>query len=108
MLIKELLVLLHTHVDLGYTHPQPVVWELHDRYLEEALDLCERTSDWPEPCRMKWTCELTCTFLHWLERAPQARVHRLHALVRNGQISLGATSAHWMLPLPKDLLVESL
>jgi hypothetical protein len=106
--IKELLILHHTHTDLGYTHPQPVIWELHDRYLDEAIDLCEQTSDWPEACRMKWTCEVTCTFLHWLDRAPETQIGRLHALVRHGQISFGAMWAHWMLPLPRDLFIESL
>jgi alpha-mannosidase len=106
--ITELLLLHHTHTDLGYTHPQPVVWELHSRYLDEAFDLCERTADWPEACRMKWTCEVTCTFLHWLERASARQTDRLRALVRNGQIGFGAMWAHWMLPLPWDLFVESL
>jgi alpha-mannosidase len=106
--IRELLLLHHTHTDLGYTHPQPVLWELHNRYLDEALDLCERTADWPEPCRMKWTCEVTCTFLHWLEHASESQVRRLHALVGNGQISFGAMWAHWMLPLPRKLFAASL
>jgi len=108
MNIKELLLLHHTHTDIGYTHPQPVIWELHNRYLDEALDLCEQTAGWPEPCRMKWTCEVTGTFLHWLENAPEAQVRRLHALVRHGQISFGAMQFHWMLPLPRDLFIESL
>jgi hypothetical protein len=107
-MIKELLVLHHTHTDIGYTHPQPVILELHNRYLDEAIDLCEKTADWPEPCRMKWTCEVTGTFLHWLERAPEAQVRRLEALVSNGQISFGAMWCHWMLPLPRELFLESL
>jgi hypothetical protein len=106
--VRELLVLHHTHTDIGYTHPQPVVWELHDRGLDEAIELCEQTADWPEPCRMKWTCEVTGTFLHWLETAADTQVRRLQALVRNGQISFGAMWCHWMLPLPADLLAESL
>jgi alpha-mannosidase len=106
--VKELLVLHHTHIDIGYTHPQPVVWELHKRYLDEAIELCEHTSGWPESCRLKWTCEVTGAFLHWLEAAPPTQVRRLEALVRHGQISFGAMWCHWMLPLPKDLMVESL
>lgn len=108
MQIKELLLLHHTHTDIGYTHPQPVILELHNRYLDEAIELCEQTAGWPEACRMKWTCEVTGTFLHWLDRATEPQVRRLQSLVRNGQISFGAMHWHWMLPLPRELFIESL
>ncbi len=107
-MLRELLVLHHTHTDIGYTHPQPVIWELHDRHLDEALDLCEATADWPEPCRLKWTCEVTCTLLHWLDRAPAAQVRRLQALVRHGQVGFGAMWCNWTGLAPEDLLQESL
>lgn len=105
---KELLILHHSHVDIGYTHPQPVVWKLHDRYLDEAIDLCEQTADYPEDSRMKWTCEVTSTFLHWLERASQSQQRRLEALVSRGQISFGAMWGHWTAMVTEDVLWESL
>jgi hypothetical protein len=107
-MIKELLVLHHSHIDIGYTHPQPVVWELHRRSIDEAIALCEATADWPEPCRMKWTCEVTSVMLHWLKSASPEQLERLRRLVQHGQFSLGAMWAHWTALVPEDLLIESL
>lgn len=107
-MIRELLLLHHSHTDIGYTHPQPVVWKLHDRYLDEAIDLCEQTADFPEDSRMKWTCEVTSRFLHWLDRASPAQQRRLEALVARGQIAFGAMWGHWTAMVPEDVLLESL
>src|ERR671924_236941 len=43
-MIKEILFVHHTHTDIGYTHPQPVVFELHRRFIDEALHIAEDTA----------------------------------------------------------------
>lgn len=108
MIPKELLVLHHTHVDIGYTHPPALTWELHNRALDEAIDLCERTADYPEGSRVKWTCEVTGVALHWLKTASPAQVGRMRRLVANGQMSFGAMFLHWTAAHQEDLLRESL
>ena len=104
---KELLVIHHTHVDIGYTHPQPLVWELHNRYLDEAIEYCERTSSYPEGSRMKWTCEVTSVAQNWLKTASPQQVRRMRKLVANGQIGFGAMLFHWTALHQEDLLRES-
>lgn len=88
--IREILVLHHSHTDIGYTHPPTVVWELHRRFIDEAIELCEATANWPEPSRVRWTCETTAPLLYWLERASSRQIARFRHLVKRGQIGAGA------------------
>lgn len=88
--IREILLLHHTHTDIGFTHPQPVVWELHKQFIDRALDLCEETAGWPEPSRVRWTCEVTATLLRWLDTAPEGQLRRFRQLAVAGQVDAGA------------------
>jgi hypothetical protein len=92
--IAEILLLHHTHTDVGYTHPQPVFWELQRRIIDQAIDLCEQTADAPEPSRVRWTCEVTWPVVHWLERAPAGRIDRFRARGRAGPQAVGALPLH--------------
>ena len=58
-MIKEILLLHHTHTDIGYTSPQPVIFELHKRYIEQAIELAERNASNDSNCQFKWTFEVT-------------------------------------------------
>lgn len=97
-MIRELLFVHHTHTDIGYTHPQPVVFELHRRFLEQALDLADATADWPEASRFRWTCEVTGTTLDWWERASERDRGRFLAAAERGQLEVAAMAWH-MTPL---------
>jgi hypothetical protein len=35
--LREILVLHHTHTDIGYTHPQPVFWDLSRRFIRQRV-----------------------------------------------------------------------
>jgi alpha-mannosidase len=106
--IRDILVLHHTHTDIGYTHPQPVFWELSRRFIDEAIDLCERTAGWPEPCRAKWTCEVTAATMHWLRHAGERQIERMRALVKAGQISFGALFCNGTTLASAEELAQSL
>jgi alpha-mannosidase len=107
-MIKEILVLHHTHVDIGYTHPQGVIWELYRRFMDRALAFCDETADWPEESRFRWTVECTWPLLDWLERAVPGDVERFRAAVARGQMGAGALPMN-MTPLSDaGSLVEGL
>ncbi len=92
--IREILLLHHSHLDVGYTHSQPVFWELQDEFLWHALDWLEATADLPDGARPKWTCEASEPVRRWLAKAPAADVARFVALSRQGRIGLAALRWH--------------
>lgn len=97
-MFKEIYLVHHSHTDIGYTHPQPVVMELHRRFIDQALDYIDQTRDWPFESRFRWTCEVTGITLDWWNQAEPAQQARFLAAVERGQLEVAA--AGWnMTPL---------
>jgi alpha-mannosidase len=92
--VEEILLLHHSHLDVGYTHSQPIVWELQLEYLSQAVDWLEQTADLPEPSRPKWTCEATEPVRRWLAAASEHEIDRFASLVHQGRIGLSALRWH--------------
>ena len=88
-IIDTLYIIHHSHTDIGYTHDQPIVWELYRRFLDEALRLAwadhERDGD---DC-FRWTAETTAPLLHWLKHASPEDRARLCQLNAAGRIDVG-------------------
>lgn len=92
--IKEILCLHHSHLDVGYTHPQPMILELQQDYIDQAIDLCLRTLDWPEESCFRWTCEVTYPLKKWLETASPEWIRLFRRLVEMNRISVAALPMH--------------
>ncbi len=86
--INDILVLHHSHFDCGYTHSQPVVWELQRDFIDQALDLLDDTADWPEPSQPRWTCEVTAQVMKWLETASDNKVARFEKYLKEGRFGI--------------------
>jgi alpha-mannosidase len=94
-MIREILVFHHSHLDVGYTHSQPFVWELQQEYLTQVIPWLEATAgDADQRSAPRWTCEATDPVLRWIDRAPAPLVERFVALCRSGRISLTALARH--------------
>ncbi len=78
----------HSHTDIGYTHDQPIVWDLHRRFIELAVEECERHADRDTDDTFRWTVETTLVLLDWLQTASDATVERFLKLVRAGRIEV--------------------
>lgn len=86
--IQEILVLHHSHLDLGYTHAQPVMKAMQVEYIDLALDFLEQTAAWPETSRPKWTCEVTEPVMWWLAGASERDLPRFERFLREGRLGI--------------------
>lgn len=92
--IREILCMHHSHLDVGYTHPQGMILQLQQDYIDQAVDLCLQTEDWPEESRYRWTCEATWPLRRWLESADEERLAAFRRLVAENRISIAALPMH--------------
>lgn len=93
-MIKEIWCMPHSHLDVGYTHPQPLLMKLQSDYLDQAIDLCVKTADYPEEARFCWTVEANIVVKEWLKTAPSERVKVLKRLIQEGRICITALPMH--------------
>jgi len=94
-MLRELLILNHSHTDVGYTHEQPIVWELHRQFIDDALEQIDRTADWDADSRPIWTCEVTEMLRHWKKRASPQQLERFDRAVAAGRMSAAAMAWNW-------------
>ncbi len=107
-MIKEILFVHHSHTDIGYTHPQPVVMELHRRFIDEALDIAERTADYPDDAKFRWTCEITGGTMDWWVNAGNTDRDRFLAAVKRGQIEVAGMGWHMTPLMDHSMIVDVL
>lgn len=86
--VEEIHLVHHTHTDIGYTHDQPIVWDLQRRFIDEALELVERDADKDTPDAFRWTIEATGPLLHWLRSASDIQIERFQRLEDIGRIEV--------------------
>lgn len=86
--IKEILVLHHSHLDVGYTHTQPIVWELQREFIDQALELLDETENWDKNEVPKWTIEVTAQIMKWLENADENKIDKLKYYIEKKRIGI--------------------
>lgn len=106
--IETIYLIHHSHTDIGYTHDQPIVWDLHRRFIDTALDQCERQADNDADHAFRWTVETTAMLLHWLESAPAERVNRFVELVHAGRIEVTGMYLNMSPLADTDQIIEAL
>jgi len=88
--IKEILIMHHSHLDVGFTHLQPIALELQKDYISEALTMLDNTANYPDQSKPKWTCEVTEPVMLWLETASKKDISRFTAYLKQGRIGISA------------------
>jgi alpha-mannosidase len=106
--VEEIYLIHHSHTDIGYTHDQPVLWDLQRRFIDRAIDLAAADSDVDEPHAFRWTIETTAPLLHWLDTATTERIRRLQELEASNRIEITGMFANTTPLFDVAELVESL
>jgi alpha-mannosidase len=102
---RVLHLLPHSHVDIGYSDPQPEVERKQWKNLRDAVELGRRTASYPPEARFKWNVEGLWSVESYLKQASPDDREAFFAAVRNGTIALQATDANLLtgLAMPEEL-----
>ena len=86
----ELHLLPHSHVDIGYSDPQPEVERKQWKNLRDAVALAAATANNPPEARFRWNVEGLWSVESYLAQAAPAERDAFVAAVRAGSIGLQA------------------
>ncbi|QZN85506.1 hypothetical protein [Cellulomonas sp. C5510] len=85
--LRQVLLVGHTHHDVGYTNSPRLVDDLHAETVRRVLDLCD-TDDGDGPDAFRWTFEVARPVLRFLERASAADAERLRRRAAEGRVAV--------------------
>ncbi|WP_108249580.1 hypothetical protein [Planctomonas deserti] len=98
--IRTVLLLGHTHHDVGYTNSPRIVDDAHRRIVSHVLDLCDEDPAEGDDS-FRWTFEVARPVLAFLRNADEREVQRLCRLVAAGRVSVTGGYLN-MTQLPSD------
>jgi len=79
-----------THLDIGYTDPQGRVLAEHLAFLDSCLDLIDRTDEWPDDAKFRWSVEALWSFDEWTKVRSKEKIDEFIRRVKEGRIELTA------------------
>ncbi|MCC6415536.1 MAG: hypothetical protein IT582_06480, partial [Opitutaceae bacterium] len=104
--IRELWVLPHSHVDIGYTHRQDEIIDIQIANLEVGMKLAQASATNPPGLRFKWNPEAVWLLDHFLQRGtPEKRAEFIQA-VRRGDVEVDGLYGNMLTALcrPEELV----
>ncbi|MBK7086102.1 MAG: hypothetical protein IPH53_16130 [Flavobacteriales bacterium] len=91
---RDIYLVHHSHTDIGYSHLQAEVETIQNNNIFKALELIDRTKDYPEDSRFVWNVESLWAVENFLGIASEADKQRFIAAVKSGSIALSANYAN--------------
>ena len=104
--VRELWLLPHSHVDIGYTHRQDEVVGIQVGNLEKAMELARASAAKGTGQQFKWNPEALWTIDHFLQRATSEQRDAFVKAVGDGEVGVDALFANMLTGLcrPEELL----
>ncbi len=101
----EIHLLPHSHIDIGYSDPQPEVERKQWKNLADAVALAQKTSQYPAEARFRWNVEGLWSVESYLRQAPARDRQEFVAAVKRGEIGLQANDTNVLTGLasPEEL-----
>lgn len=93
---RDVYLVHHSHTDIGYSHLQAEVEKIQNNNIWKALELIDRTKDYPEGSRFVWNVESLWAVENFLGIASEQDKQRFIAAVKSGSIALSANYANLM------------
>jgi alpha-mannosidase len=84
----EIYFVQHSHTDIGYTRPQSDILAEQMRYIDYALDYCDKTDQLPDPAKFRWTCESAWVTREYLRSRPASQIERFKKRIAEGRIEV--------------------
>ena len=102
---RELNLIHHSHTDIGYSHLQQEVIQIHNNNIREALRLIAKTKNYPTGSRFIWHIESAWVVENFLSNCSAGEKESFISAVKNHQILISANYANIMtgLCLPGEL-----
>jgi alpha-mannosidase len=106
--IKTLYIVNHSHTDIGFTDYQDLCFRQHREFIDQALDLCDGTDNYPEDARYRWTCEVTGMTERYLREATDAQRQRFRTWHDRGAIDVAGMQYNLTPLLGTEQMIRSL
>ena len=91
---REIYLINHAHLDIGYTDVHDKVRDKHWRALDSALVYVERSRAYPEEARFRWNVEGLWPLQAWLSTRSSADTSRFFAAARRGDVTIAGFYAN--------------
>jgi hypothetical protein len=106
--IKEIYIVNHSHTDIGFTDFQDLCYRQHREFIDQAIDLCEATANYPEEAQYRWTCEVTGMTERYFKEASPEQIARFQALQAKGAIEAAGMQYNLTPLLTIEQMIRSL
>ena len=103
--IRDMWILPHSHVDIGYTHRQEEIINVQITNLETGLRLAQASAGNPPGLRFKWNPEAVWSLDHYLQRADAGKRAAFIDAVRRGDVEVDGLYGNMLTALcrPEEL-----
>ena len=106
--IKKIYICNHSHTDIGFTDYQDACFRQHGEFVEQALDLIEKTNNFPNESKYKWTVETTGPFIEYLKNAKSTQIDRFIKWYKEGRIDVAGMQYNFTPLLNMEQMIRSL